>query len=277
MTIRFDAYSATTTEATPEQLLAVIVDAGGLGGLSDVREGKGFHTFGKRLSINSTEGVEWASIQWGGSQGDRAMLEVKGERTPKAVEALRARFQHRCTRLDACADFDAPRAFEGLLDACLAVKAKHKLVGERQGDWEDFPERGRTLYLGARKSVTRVRLYEKGKQPEYRHLDRPDWTRIEIQVRPAKDAKTAFSTVSPGDAWGASTWTRELAAAALQSHIDPHPAGTVYRQTSTDAAIAWMCRQYGSHLLDLANDLGGWDCLGLTLGEVVKKQLAGRN
>jgi hypothetical protein len=200
------------------------------------------------------------------------MVEVKGDKTPKAVEALRARFQHRCTRVDACADFDAPGAFNRLLEASLDVKAKHKLVGERQGDWEDFPERGRTLYLGARQSVARVRLYEKGLQPEYRHLNKPDWVRIEVQVRPAKDAKGTFSTISPADAWGAAGWTRDLAAAVLQEHVDPHPAGTIYRRTTTEAAIAWMCQQYGAHLLDLANDLGGWDCVGLTLGEMIKQQ-----
>ena len=32
-----------------------------------------------------------------GKQGDLVMIEVKGEDTPKAVEALRSRFPHRCT------------------------------------------------------------------------------------------------------------------------------------------------------------------------------------
>jgi DNA relaxase NicK len=200
------------------------------------------------------------------------MVEVKGEATPKAVEAIRERFEHRCTRVDACADFDAPGAFERLLEACQHVKQGHKLKGEKQGDWEDFPELGRTLYLGARASVCRVRLYEKGKQPEYRHLERQDWTRIEVQVRPAKEAKSEFSRLSPSEVWGASAWTRELAAKVLQEHIDPHPAGTTYRLTQRDAALEWMCKQYGAHLVDLANDLGGWDCLGLTLRDVIQQQ-----
>jgi DNA relaxase NicK len=269
MTVRFDAYSATTLEAKNTEILHLLSQCGDM---HDMHQGKGFHTFGERVGVKNDQGIEWASVQWGGRQGERVMLEVKGESTPKVVEAFRERYQHRCTRVDACADFDASGAFNRLLDACLTVKAKHQLLGERQGDWEDFPERGRTLYLGARKSVTRVRLYEKGRQPEYRHLEKPDWVRIEVQVRPAKDAKASFSTITPFDAWGASTWTRELAASVLQEHIDPHPAGTVYRRTSTDAAISWMCQQYGAHLLDLANALGGWDCVGLTLGEIIKEQ-----
>ncbi len=275
--VRFDAYSATTTTAKYDDMIRVLVYAGGLPAMHKMRQSKGFHTFGERLGVSNEQGVEWASIMWGGSQGDRVMIEVKGEPTPKAVEAIRNRFSHRCTRVDACADFDAPGSFESLLAACQDVKQGHRLKGEKQGDWDDFPELGRTLYLGARSSVCRVRLYEKGKQPEYRHLDRPEWTRIEVQVRPAKEAKTAFSALSPIEVWGASAWTRELAGKVLEEHIDPHPAGTIYKFTSRDVALKWMCKQYGAHLVDLANDLGGWDCVGLTLREIITAQAKKRD
>jgi DNA relaxase NicK len=237
-----------------------------------MREGRGFHTFGERLGISDESGTEWASLMWGGKQGDRVMVEVKGEQTPKVVEAIRSSFPHRCTRVDACADFDAPGAFESLLGACQEVKTKHRIIGGKAGDWEDFPEMGRTLYLGSRQSPTRLRLYEKGKQPEYVHLSRPDWVRIEAQVRPAKEAKEAFSKLSAIEVWGASRWTRELAGMVLHQHVDPHPAGTTYKLTERETALRWMCRQYGSHLVSLAQDLGGWECVGLTLQEVIKEQ-----
>ena len=269
--VRFDAYSATTTAYKSADMLSLLASSVGDAAVGELTMGKGFHTFGERLAIKNAEGVEWASVMWGGHQGERVMVEVKGEHTPAAVEAFRGAFPHRCTRVDACADFDAPGAFNRLLGACLDVKRDHRLKGEKQGDWDDFPELGRTLYLGARSSVSRVRLYEKGKQPEYRHLERPDWTRIEVQVRPAKEAKTEFATLSPLQVWGASGWTRELAAKVLQQHIDPHPAGSTYRLTEREAALRWMCRQYGAHLVDLAADLGGWECLGLTLREMVKQ------
>ncbi|WP_235605818.1 replication initiation factor domain-containing protein, partial [Rhodanobacter thiooxydans] len=81
---------------------------------------------------------------------------------------------------------------------------------EKRGDW-DMPELGRTQYLGASSSAVRARLYEKGKQPEFRHLSRFDLCRLEIQVRPAKDAKDAYSKLSALEVWGASKWTRQLA------------------------------------------------------------------
>lgn len=265
--VRFDAYSATTTAANHYQLADLFGP-----GLSSY-QGRGFHSFGHRLALKDDTGSEVGSVQWGGSHGDRSMIEVKGERSPEVVEALRAAFPHRTTRMDSCADFDAPGAFERLLGACMAVKAKHRLKGERKGDWQDFPELGRTQYLGTPQSVSMLRLYEKGRQPEYRHLGRNDWVRAEIQVRPAKEAKTEFSKLTALEAWGASTWSRELAGEILREHIDPHPAGTVYRKTSLDARLDWLCRQGGATLLELYEAVGcDWKCVGLTLGEKIKEQ-----
>lgn len=267
--IRFDAYSATMTGQKSHVLTQILIDQAG----ADLtfHQGRGHHSFGERLAVKDSTGSEIGSVQWGGAHGERMMFEVKGQYSPGAVEALRCLCHHRVTRVDACADFDAPSAFESLLGPCIEVKQKHNLKGEKRGDWEDFPELGRTQYIGAPTSPVRVRLYEKGKQPEYRHMDRPNWTRIEVQARPAKDAKSAFSHVSPADVWGASTWSRELAGMVLQEHIDPHPAGTTYRLSERDKALAWMCKQYGKHLVSLAADLGGWECLGLTLKEILNE------
>ena len=270
--VRFDAYTATSRGVKTDDFMQVLMDAGGLGSFAKIAQGKGFHTFGQRLGVKDETGTEWGSIQWGGRQGDRVMIEVKGERTPKAVEALRARFEHRCTRVDACADFDAPRAFERLYRSCRKVKLAHDIIGGKAGDWDDHPEKGRTLYLGAKTSPTRLRLYEKGKQTEYAHLNRPNWARIEAQVRPAKEAKTEYARLSPLEVWGASKWTRDLAALVLREHVDPHPAGTTYRLSDDETAIRWMCKQYGPRLLGLHGDLGSWDCVGRTLGEIIAEQ-----
>jgi len=156
------------------------------------------------------------------------------------------------------------------------VKKAHRIIGGKSGDWEDFPERGRTLYLGSKNSPSMARLYEKGLQKEYAHLAMPNWSRLELQVRPQKDAREHYSSISAIDVWGASRWTRELAAVALKEHVDPHPAGTVYRQSEREAALGWMCKQYGPHLVSLASDLGGWDMVGLTLSEMIKEQKGAR-
>lgn len=265
--VRFDAYTATMSGVKPSECIALVYGFDG----DEAKQGRGFHTFGERVAVKNDHGEEVGSVSWGGHQGDRVMLEVKGERTPIVVERLRSDFPHRCTRVDSCADFERPGAFDELLAPVMAVKADHKLYGERRGDWE-FPELGRTQYLGANSSAVRARLYEKGKQPEYRHLNRPDLCRLEIQVRPAKDAKTSFSTLSALEVWGASKWTRQLASQVLEQMLDPHPPGTVRRDSKRDQALRWMAGQYGPHLVSLAADLGGWDVLGLTLREMVEEE-----
>lgn len=266
MTPRFDAYTATGRGIEPMDALNLIWRPD-----MEVVEGRGFHRFGKRWSVRDRCG-EVGSVQAGGAQGELVMVEVKGERTPEVVEQLRARFEHRCTRVDSCVDFEEPGAFEKLLGPVLAVKADHRLYGEPRGDWADFPDLGRTQYLGAKQSAVQARLYEKGKQPEYVHLGRSDWVRLEVQVRPAKDAKERFARLSPMEVWGAGRWTRDLAQRVLEAHVEAHPAGTTWKQTKRDAALRWMVRQYAPHLTSLAADLGGFDVLGLTLGEMLAEE-----
>ena len=263
--VRFDAYSATTTAANPYQLAALF------GSDLAEREAKAFHGFARKVAFVDDSAKEVGSVSWGGTHGERSMLEVKGERSPAVVERLRGLFPHRVTRMDACADFDAPKAFSRVVRACQAVKRAHRIWGEKRGDWEDHPEKGRTFYLGANTSPTRARAYEKGLQPEYAHLDKPNWVRLELQVRPQKEARETFSKLSPLEAWGSSRWSRDLAASVLHDHVDPHPAGTVYRRTDLERRLDWICRQAGPTLLELLAEVGTWECVGLTLGERVKE------
>jgi hypothetical protein len=265
--VRFDAYTCTVEGPSVHEAVSML-----RGSPSDeIREGKGFHTFGHRITVKDHAGDEVGAIQYGGMQGVRLMVEVKGERTPWAVDNIRREWrEHRCTRVDSCADFERPGAFEALLDPVMRAKADFKLYGERRGDW-DMPELGRTQYLGANSSPVRLRLYEKGKQPEYRHLNRPHLARMEIQVRPQKEAKTTYATLDPMQVWGASKFTRRLAAEVLETMLDPYPPGTVRKDSKRDQALRWMAKQYGPHLVSLADDLGGWDVLGLTLREMVNE------
>lgn len=266
--VRFDAYTATTEAAKPVDVVPMFF---GFGQGERIKQGKGFHTFGERLWVEDAAGDQVGAVQWGGRQGDRIMVEVKGERTLAVVERFRAAYEHRCTRVDSCVDFERPGGFEDILATVLRVKEEFDLYGEKRGDW-DKPELGRTMYLGAPSSAVRARLYEKGKQPELRHFNRPELVRLELQVRPAKDAKTAYSALSAEEVWGASKWTRSLAEDVLARHLDPHPPGTVRRDSQRDRALRWMVKQYAPHLVSLASDLGGWECLGLTLREMVSEE-----
>lgn len=262
--MRFDAYTATMTDLGATEALPLVFFAG-----DTVRHGRGFHTFGERMAVQDQWGQEVASIQWGGRQADRVMVEVKGERTPQAVERLRTRSEHRCTRVDSCYDIDQPGAFDAISEALQGIKQEYKLWGEKRGDW-DNPETGRTLYLGSPSSAVRMRFYEKGKQPEYRHLGRFDYVRLEVQVRPAKEARDHYATLSAEEVWGAASWTRKVASEVLRTTVQAHPAASVTRQPSLEERLAWLADQGGPTLLELFRNLGSWECVGLTLGEAVK-------
>lgn len=275
--VRFDGYTATGQDIDVSTVIGWLF-AHGNG--ETLHQGHGFHTFKDRIWVTDATGDQVGAVQFGGSkQGGRVMVEVKGEPTPAVVEALRGAYEHRCTRVDACADWDAPGAYTRVLERVVEVKKEHKLYGERRGDWEDHPEKGRTQYLGASSSPIKARLYEKGLQPEYEHLGLKNWVRLELQVRPQKDAKNEYSKLSPIEVWGASRWTRELAACVLLEHVEPHPAGTVFKLTDRDHKLRWMLRQYGPALVSLVEDCGGWDVAGLTLQEMLRdmKQRARRH
>ncbi len=264
---RFDAYTATTRVLSVNQAMSCLDF-----GAQFYKHSRGFKGFEHRISFIDSDQREFGSVQHGGMHGDLIMMEVKGERTPDFVDRLRSVAEHRCTRVDSCVDFEEPGAFEKILVPCLQVKKDHRLKGSKAGDWDDFPEEGRTLYLGASTSVARARAYEKGLQPEYRHLNRPDYCRVEVQVRPAKEAKDRYSVASAEDVWGASKWTRQLAALLLESKVLPLPAGSVRRETVRDHALRFMCRQYGLHIQSLRTELGSDEELGRVLAGMVKEQ-----
>lgn len=286
--VRFDAYSATTTAAKYSDLLGILVGTaqalppslrqvpppGNTGAKVPwenpitLKQGKGFHTFGERISVLDDTGVELGAVSWGGRQGERVMLEVKGESTPKVVERLRSDFPHRCTRVDSCADFDAPGAFERLLDLCTPVKRQFDLTGEKRGDWEDHPEQGRTWYIHAKPNT--LRLYEKGLTKEYLHLGMPNWTRIELEVHPTKTAKERFASLDPIEVWGASAWSREIAARVLREHVDPHTAGSVHRQSSFERRWHWMCVHYGATWMEALGEYGTYECVGRNVEDYMR-------
>lgn len=265
MQVRFDAYTATTGALNPNVAMDCLMFQA-----DTVKQFSGHHGFGHRFVVTGADGHQTGSIQYGGQHPSLVMIEVKGERTPAVVEKLRALAPlHNCTRVDSCVDFEFPGAFDSLLERCTGVKKDHKLRGSKAGDWDDFPEDGRTLYLGASASVARARLYEKGLQPEYRHLNRSDYVRLELQVRPSKDAKQIYSELDALQVWGCSRWTRDLAARVLEAQVLAHPAGTIRRETTRDRALRFMCKQYGAHIMSLMHEHGSFEEVGRHLHALI--------
>jgi len=117
------------------------------------------------------------SVQWTGSDSNRG------------AEIARRLFPgHSVTRVDVAFDACFSESTSGLtpsvvLAGCVDVAMSHRLGTTMLGDWSGRDQSGRTLYIGSAKSALRVRVYEKGRQPDTMPAD-PDWVRFELVYRP---------------------------------------------------------------------------------------------
>ena len=90
------------------------------------------------------------AISSGGQHESLIMLEAKGSFTGEVISFLQEQYpHHEYSRLDSCADFDEEGGFDRCNQQLDIIKKNSKLKGSKAGDWEDFPEDGRTRYLGA--------------------------------------------------------------------------------------------------------------------------------
>lgn len=202
--------------------------------------------------------------------------------------------RHLVTRLDPCQDFYDVRA-RRKLTGIMRRMAKDRRMRLRVIYDPLDPTAGQTTYLGGESSEYRMRTYDKGweqfgklqKQcgrkgivlPKDMRMTLPDgvrvspdqWIRAELQARPKDEAaRRVAASSTPEQAWGLTGWTQELARQAFSLELD-----RIYfrarRLSKDDAAIRWMLRQYRAPLLRMVDDLGGWNCVGLTLGEVMTR------
>lgn len=196
------------------------------------------------------------------SGNQAAYFEFKGVRTPDVAAALQADLApgaFNISRADVCEDFDEPGAHRRLVALVDATKGDSRVeslaMTPRNGD------RGETIYWGSPKSAMRVRCYEKGKQAENLHLGRPNWARLEAQVRPSKSAQKALAaTLKPLDLWGFAAWSKNVAEAItgleLARFAPPQEAPQFDRTT------LYLARTFQRHLSEMLADFGSWECIG---------------
>ena len=142
---------------------------------------------------NSSTVKKCINFQWTGSESNRG------------AEIARRLFPgHSVTRVDVAFDACFSESTSGLtpgvvLAGCVDVAVSHRLGTTMLGDWSGREESGRTLYIGSTKSTVRVRVYEKGRQPDTFPAD-PDWLRFEIVYRPkGQTLRQAASILTPYD------------------------------------------------------------------------------
>lgn len=217
-----------------------------------------------------------ATVLYGGPNGWPHVW-ASGDNAPKFAELCRLvwRDDHHVTRMDSAVDYDDSTAWDALYGILRATADERRLKLATVGDWlrPGSPD-GRTLYVGSFKSPVFVRLYEKGKQmraqePTRRYSD--DWVRLEVQVRPQKDARFSAATATPADAWGYARWTTDVAAEAFALDVERVQAYED-READDERALFYLVKQYGAVLGRLAESLGSWDRVGADLLGRVERQ-----
>lgn len=252
--MRFDAYIGNVSGASPEEV-ATMAAREFRGRIERGRPRGRYHDVFEVK--DGTEGVGWVAHD---PQLDTAFFEFKGERTPDNVRTIRHHWgmRHTVSRLDSCEDFDELESFPrlcSLVDRCTDPRVKSRMIAPRNGD------DGTTVYWGSPTSQVTARCYEAGKMKERRHIGRPNWVRLEVQVRPAKSLlKQAAAQCTPTDAWGFSSWSQKAAEAMCQVEVPRLVAEST--PPTFERTTMYLARAFRRHFEEMLSDLGDWECIG---------------
>lgn len=190
-------------------------------------------------------------IQTGGTSGiwGAHVIIHGGDLTDRLVWHLRHFFpDHRVTRFDVALDFSCPNAFDWASDLGFAVIDEFGLDCEQRGDWHNLVK-GRTLYLGSRKSTHYCRIYEKGIQMRNTGLSpdaSKDWIRVEFECKPSKQNKLKASKYSPLDVIHSSKWTNMMSNLLGSVGLRSETLSTQRTKSDEIQSLEHMFHQYAS-------------------------------
>lgn len=275
MAARFDWYQA-TVKAEVAPLMGALGEglAEGAPQWENMPRAPHGYKFGRRLL---DDGGQLGMVWWGGCH-EWPHVVASGESAHDLAEFLRGEFghgQHSVSRADACIDYAEPGAYDRLQGLALEVAADKGIKVGTAGD-HLVTLKGRTVYLGAPTSHTRLRIYDKAEElrqqfkcdPVKRAQVPEELARFECQVRPQTPlGKLAASQASPVELMGSSAWMRELMRRVSGLELEPFEAGKPWRQADDDRAYAALLAQYGGLLQRIRVDLGTWDMVGRQIGD----------
>lgn len=219
-----------------------------LDGCIDIRTSdKGGNGYLTSMLFLDRRGGELGRMMAGGNQHPN--FRATSHRAVDAARVIREEWPvHRVTRLDVALDYTGHGAFDSLHRIAHDVAERNRMKSGLMMQ-PDLLDRGRTYRIGSPNSPVMVRLYEKGLHEGTKgRIEDPDWTRLELQVRPQKAAKSTFATVKPMDAWGATRWTSQLIEAVMgkePTRIDIAPR----TDTEWERTQASLVQQYGRHAI----------------------------
>lgn len=191
---------------------------------------------------------------------------------------------HLVSRADVRDDIEDGAFFDRAYPVMVEIAKARGVRVTPDGDWFTDRHLGRTLYMGAKDSAVRVRMYEKGFEQLAKHGNAArvagvseNWVRCEIQVRPTKRAaKLQLAEVPADQFWGCSRFAQDIADELLGVEVERVNIGTVYRVSDLERAEMYMLRQYAAVLRRVKEREGSWEAVGRWIGETLDNADPGR-
>ena len=277
---RFDWYQATVRAPVPDvrACLADLVPGGRWEPQRGAKQGYGFADH-----LKGPDGT--AALLWWGGTHEHPHVVLSGAEAHDGAMLLRQGFAdaHQVSRVDSCIDFAEPGAYDRLQGSALEVATAQRIKVDTAGDHLVTLE-GRTVYLGARSSHTRLRIYDKAAELRHKFARDParlatvpeHLARLECQVRPkTREARQIAAVADPVTVMGSTRWMRTLMGIVAGLDLEPFQAGRAWRQADDDRAYAALLAQYGALLTRIAADQG-WECLGLQLRDDLAERSAAK-
>lgn len=259
---RFDWYQATVTDTDLAEILAELLRAYDLSSVRDSNPKNGYQ-HGSEIY----RGDQVLAEVWYGGNGGGIHVKASGEHSVIAASCLQGSFwgRLRVTRADSCVDLEEPELFNKLAEKFLKFATANDISINQQGDWE----RGeaRTLYLGSKTSAVRLVMYEKGY--EVGGSASRDWVRLEVRVRPQKEAKSKVSDWCPDRCFSASPWLVNMLTSVGWKDLKAEAIGTVYKRSDDEKVRYALLKQYRKCIENWADEEGGFE----NLGQAIKRQI----
>lgn len=244
----------------------------------------GMNGYSNKVFIdNSDTGIQLATVLFGGNNGAYPHAFATSDHAPDFMTLVRSHWEkHSVTRIDVAEDMDGGSSlFNDFSKNLVSFARKSRVSICTVGDWlTPEAKEGRTLYLGAKSSSTRIRLYEKGKQiakelftskgfaipPEFPI----DWVRLELQLRPHKEQKLKAATETIENFWGYSGWTQCVADEILSVDV-PRIKTNIWKKSEDESILQWVAKQYGNLFCRRFDVLGSWEEVGKEMGLYIEK------
>jgi hypothetical protein len=219
---------------------------------------------------NDPKGNRILLVEWGRNPG--VHLTASGWYSRDIAPILQT-YGVQITRADVAHDvFQYPVSFETVAAKIIKFAKQNKLKIDQKGDWTKGGERGRSLYIGSKKSRVYLNLYEKAFENGDPNIINafPDWFRFEFRFRPQdKQAKQQITHWQPLQFLGSVPWVKELCELLKIDLIDSGNMRPPERTDDFEIKKMNFFRQYKNLFNDLALEAGGFE----NFGDYVQRQL----